>query len=151
MAQQATISVYDGASTPVQRTFQGEGIKRPDANTQLALWRELSPSLPLGSQARVSMKRQDLKSGVVVNTLEVVLPVPETPAGGTPQGYVAPPKVAYEDRVLVIQYKHPRSTAISARIARQLALNVAGNVSTAVTVVTSGPWPELADHNIMAT
>lgn len=151
MGQQASIVSYDGASTPVSRTFSGEGIERPDAATQLALWRELIAGIPTASQARISARKQKLKSGVVVATLDVTIPVPEIPSGGTPAGYTAPPKVAYEDRVLVIQYQHPRSTATSRRVCRQLALNVAGSISTSVPVATSGPWPELADHGVMPT
>lgn len=151
MAQQANIAVYDGATVPVLRTFTAEGIERPDPTTQLASWREVSLTIPIGAQATVSEKKQKLKSGVVVATLEVKVPVQETPTGGTPEGYSAPPKVAFEDRVLVIHYQHPRSSTTSRRLVRQLALNIAGNVGTSVVAATSGPWPDLADNSLMPT
>lgn len=148
MAQQANIVAYDGNSTPVIRYFAPDGIERVDAQSTIANWREALQSTSMNTQARVAVKRQKLKSGVQVSTLEVVIPVPEVPTGGTPEGYAAPPKAAYEDRVLVIQYQHPRSTGLSRRAARQLALNIAGNIATSVTPLQSGFWPELADLGI---
>lgn len=148
MAQQVNIAAYDGQSTPTIRYFAPDGIERVDPQTTIALWRESLQSTSMNTQPKVAIKRQKLKSGVQVSTLEVVVPVPEVPTGGTPEGYAAPPKAAYEDRVLIIQYQHPRSTGLSRRVARQLALNIAGNITSTVTPATAGFWPDLADLGI---
>lgn len=148
MAQQDTIVAFDGAATPVNRSFTADGIERIDSMTSLATWREAYANATLEAQAKISLKKQRLKSGTVVQVLDVSLPILETPSGGTPEGYAAPPRTAYTDRVVIMQYQSPRSNTTSRRTARQLALNIAGNVQTSVTPQTSGVVPLAFDYAI---
>lgn len=146
MGQQVDFVAFDGAAVPVSRALTADGIERDPSGLQLAIWRELSLATSLNLQTRLSFKKQKLKSGTYVSTLDLVCPVAEILTGGTQDGYTAPPKAAFEDRVLIIQYAHPRSTTAGRRMARQLALNLAGGITTSVTPSLLSQWALLADN-----
>ena len=75
----------------------------------------------------------------------------ETVSGQNSSGYTAPPKVAYTDTVDVIGYYSERGTPAGRRLARQLGVNIMGNISTSVAPVVTGPAPELFDQLIVAS
>lgn len=151
MAQQANVVAFDGAATPVSHTLVGEGVVRlPDGTIQM-LWKESLTGVPDYAQVRLVMTKRKLPSGVFRVTSRVEVPVMESISGQNSSGYTAPPKVAYVDTVEAVGYFHERGVVTGRRLARQLAINVMGNVSTSVAAVTTGPAPELFDQLLAAT
>lgn len=148
MSAQANIVAFDGAATPVSHTLVP--ISVAEVNGELgANWREALPSVPLYAQVSVSVKQRRLKSGIHQNSLTVNVPIMESVSGVNSAGYTAAPKVAFIDTVVVTSYSHERSTIANRRLARQLALNIAGNITTSVAAVVTGAVPELIDQNIV--
>lgn len=151
MAQQANITVFDGAATPVTHTLVGEGIERMPDGTLRAAWKESLGGVPDYAQMRAVMTKRKLKSGVWRVSVRAEVPVMESVSGQNSSGYTAPPKVAYTDTVDVVGLFHERSTLTGRRLVRQLAINLLGNVSTSVAPVTTGPAPELMDQLIQVS
>lgn len=137
MGQQATITVFDGASTPVSHTLQGDGVERVDS-VSTATWVEQLPNVPYGAQVRFSQIKRKLKSGVHLNVSRVEVPVMEAVSGVNSSGYTAPPKVAYVDRFELVSYASERSVETTKRIAMQLLVNWQGNVTTTATPISTG-------------
>jgi hypothetical protein len=138
MAQQADITVYDGATTPVAHVLKPLGNKVMKDGTELALWRENLASLPNEAQVRCELRKRVLPSGVTETRFRVVFPVMENISGQNAAGYTAAPKVAYEDARELVQYAHQRSTPTGRQLVGQAVQNIAGNVATSVTPVTAG-------------
>lgn len=149
MSAQTNITVYDGASTPVSHTFVGIRVKSDEVLGDQAYYRETLSGVPIGANARVSLFRKTLRSGVVRSEIKVEFPVMENISGQNASGYTAPPKIAYVETCSVVSYSSPRSTATIKRLTRQAAINIAGNISTSVTPVITGPGPELLDLEII--
>jgi hypothetical protein len=150
MSAIANLVVYDGAATPVSHTLIPISVTRKE-NEVTAEWREVLASVPAYAQVRASAKLSLLKSGVWKTEFKVVVPVMEAILNQNAAGYTAAPKVAYEDTEVFVSYAHPRSTVTDRRLARQMAVNIAGGVTTSVAAVTTGPFPELFDQLIMPT
>ncbi len=138
MAQQATITVFDGASTPVSHTLNPVDNKVLKDGTRFALWRENISSLPTNAQVRAELKQKTHPSGVVETRFRVVVPVMESVAGQNAAGYTAAPKVAYEDAYEQVSYAHPRSVPTTRKICAQMLKNILNNVSTTVTPISAG-------------
>lgn len=151
MSAQANITVFDGASTPVSHTLIGEGIERLPDGSLIATWKESNASVPDYAQVRVKATKKKLPSGVFRVAVRVEVPVMESVSGQNAAGYTAPPKVAYVDTVEIVGYFHERSVLTGRRLARQLAVNLGGNISTSVTPVSTGFCPELFDQLIQVT
>jgi hypothetical protein len=151
MGQQANVVAFDGAATPVSHTLVGEGVIRlPDGTIQMS-WKESLTGVPDYAQVRLIMTKRKLPSGVFRVTSRAEVPVMESISGQNSSGYTAPPKVAYTDTVEAVGYFHERGVVTGRRLARQLAINILGNVSTSVAPVTTGPVPELFDQLLAAT
>lgn len=150
MSAIASITVYDGAATPVSHTLAPIYV-RSEKGVATALWREQLASLPTEAQVSLTAKSEVLKSGVVRTEMTVAVPVMETVTNQNAAGYTAAPKVAYVDRFQLISFQHPRSTITSRRLARMLLVNVANNISTSVAAATTGPASELYDSQVMPT
>lgn len=150
MSNIADITVFDGAATPVSHTLKAISVARK-GNTIEAYWREALVSLPTYAQVSVKMELETLKSGVMRCSVEVQVPVMESVSGVNASGYTAAPKVAYVDRAKYEQFSHPRANITGRRLARQLLVNVMGNVATSVAPVSTGFAPELVDQLIAAT
>lgn len=150
MSAQANIVAFDGAATPVSHTLVPIGVEKTGDQFN-AFWRENLSSVPVNAQVRITQTSRKLKSGVTRVATVVDVPVMESIAGNNSAGYTAAPKVAYVDSVHVVGYFSDRSTAESRRLARQLAVNVAGSIATSVAPVTTGPVPELMDSLINAS
>lgn len=138
MAQQANITVYDGAATPVLHTLASVDNTVLKDGTRLSVWRENLPTLPTAAQVRAELRQRVLPSGVTETRFRVVFPVMEATAGQNAAGYTAAPKVAYEDPYETVSYAHPRSTPASRAIAAQAGRNIANNVFTSVPAVSAG-------------
>lgn len=151
MSQQANITVYDGAATPVSHTLVGESVERKPDGTIEARWKESLTGIPDYAQVRLIMTKRKLPSGVFRVTSRAEVPVMESIGSQNSSGYTAPPKVAYVDTVEAVGYFHERGVVTGRRLARQLAINVLGSVATSVAPVTTGPAPELFDQLISVT
>jgi len=150
MSQIANITVFDGAATPVSHTLVAVSVTREKGKVT-ALWRESLSSLPVYAQIYVTMSIETLKSGVYKVEQRTVVPVMEAILNQNAAGYTAAPKVAYENTVITTGYFHQRSDIAGRRLARQMAVNIDGNISTSVAPVTTGPLPELFDQLIAPT
>lgn len=150
MSAIANLVAFDGQSTPVSHTFVAESVAR-NGNDVVATYKEATTGVPDYAQGRVTIKKSKLPSGVFRASVRVELPVMESISGQNAAGYTAPPKVAYTDTVEVVGYFHERSTVAGRRGARQLALNIGGNITTSVAAATAGPASELLDLLISPT
>lgn len=139
MAQQANITVFDGAATPVSHLLLPVDNKVLADGSRIAIWRENIVTLPSEAQVYCELRQRVLPSKVVETRFSVYFPVMESVAGVNAAGYTAAPKVAYVDRKDEVAYCHPRSTPTSRAIAYQSLRNVSGNVSTTVPAVAAGP------------
>jgi len=74
MSQQANITAFDGAATPVSHTFMGEGITSVNGET-VAIWREQNAALPYEAQGVITMKKRKLPSGIIRVACRVEIPV----------------------------------------------------------------------------
>lgn len=151
MAQQANITVFDGAATPVSHTLVPEGIERLPDGTIKAVWKESLAGVPDYAQIRFTQTKKKLPSGVFRIAGRVEVPVMESISGQNAAGYTAPPKVAYVDTYESVEYAHERSVIAGRRLARQMSINLQGNVSTSVAAATTGPWPDISDQLIQVT
>lgn len=150
MSAIANITVFDGAATPVSHTLTPVSVTRKDDEVT-ALWREVVASVPTYAQVYASLKLTLLKSGVWKAEFSVVTPVMEAVLNQNAAGYTAAPKVAFEDKCIVIEFAHPRSTVTSRRLNRMMAINIGNNISTSVAAATAGPFSECFDSLIMPT
>jgi hypothetical protein len=151
MSDIANITVYDGASTPVSHTLVGESVERLPDGTVVAKWKESLAGIPDYAQVRCTMTKRKLPSGVFRVTARTMVPVMESVSGQNSAGYTAAPKVAYVDTVESVGYYHERGTIAGRRLARQINVNIMGNVSTSVAAATAGPASELFDQLVMPT
>lgn len=150
MSNIANIVAFDGAGTPVSHTLSPDSVAK-EKGVNMAVWKETNASLPSDAQIRATLKRVKLSTGVTKQELRVEVPVMESVGAANAQGYTAPPKVAYTDTFVITSLRSPRTTNASHKLARQLALNIAGSVTTSVTPVTTGPMPEAFDLEIFPT
>jgi len=152
MSAQANIVAFDGAATPITHTLLPiNSAADPKDGSLVANWREGLTTVPVYAQISCSMRQQQLKSGIYRSSITVSVPVMESVSGQNAAGYTAAPKVAYVNTVVITSYNDQRATIAERRLARQLAINIAGSVSTSVAPVTTGPAPELVDQNILAS
>lgn len=145
MASIAAITVFDGAATPVSHTLQPVSVTR-EGDSVTAYWREALASVPVEAQVWATAKLTNLKNGVTKQEFTVGVPVMETVTNQNAAGYTAAPKVAYTDKHVYTSFSSRRSTVTSRRLARQILVNIAGNISTSVAAATSGPLPDLVDN-----
>jgi len=152
MTAQANIIAFDGAAPPVSHTLvPRENFRDDKTKEQVAVWSEVIPTVPQYAQIKVIQRKRKLPSGVTRAVTRVEVPIMEAVNAQNAQGYTAAPKVAYTEAFEVVSYAHERSTIAGRRLARQLALNVAGGVSTTVTPVAIGPAPELFDQLVFTS
>lgn len=144
MANQANITVFDGAATPVSHTLIPAGVAR-EKDTITAQWRESLNNVPVNAQVTCTMRITRLKSGVYKTESKVEVPVMESISGQNAAGYTAAPRVAYVNTVSTTGFFHERSDANGRRLVRQMAVNIGGNISTSVVPATSGPLADLFD------
>lgn len=150
MSAISDITVFDGAATPVSHTLKAISVTREKGIVK-ADWRENLTGVPVYAQVRASMSIERLKSGVYRVDCRVVVPVMETVNGQNAAGYTAAPKVAFENTVVTTAYFHERSDAVSRRLARQVSVNILGNITTSVAAATTGPLPDLFDTLVAPT
>ncbi len=151
MAAQASITVYDGAATPVSHTFVGEEVARLADGTVTAKWKETDSTLPDYACNTITMTKRKLKSGITRTEISVEIPVMEAVNAQNSSGYTAPPKVAHVVKESFVAFRHERSTETNARLARMIVVNLLNNISTSVAAATSGPASDAIDKYILPT
>jgi len=150
MSNIANIVAFDGAATPVSHTLVPLSVTR-EKGVVKAEWREQLASLPAYAQITASQTIEKMKSGVYRVETRVAIPVMESISGQNAAGYTAAPKVAYVNQLVTTGWFHERSTITDRRLARQLLVNMLGNISTTVTAATVGFVPELFDQLVAPT
>lgn len=148
MSAQADITVFDGAATPVSHTLKALGVWK-EGKDLIATWAERNPALPMEANPTLTLSRTAFPSGVVRNVAEVEVPTMESISGQNAQGYTAAPAVAFTDKHQYVSFCHPRSTPTGHRLARQMLINLMGNVSTSVAAATTGAIPDAVDNGVM--
>jgi hypothetical protein len=147
----ANIAVYDGAASPVLHTLVPESLERKPDGTIVLKWKESLAGVPDYAQVRATMTKRKLPSGVFRVAVRSEVPVMEAVNAQNSSGYTAAPKVAYTDTLETVGLFHERGVVTGRRLARQINVNIMGNISTSVAPVTTGPAPELFDQLIAAT
>lgn len=105
MGAMTNLLVKDDASTPVEITLI------PVTDTPNPFWRAAIAGVPFEGQPRLNITQERVKSGAYKYTMKLEVPVMETlGASGTSSGYVAPPKVAYVNTIIVTMFADGRST-----------------------------------------
>lgn len=133
MSAMTNLLIKDDASTPVEYTFE------PITDTPNPIWRTSVAGVPIEGQMRISAVEEKLKNGSYRVSVKTEVPVMETlGASGTSSGYVAPPKVAYTNTVIVTMFADRRSTtADRANLLKIGCASVQGASSTTATGVLS--------------
>jgi len=148
MAQQANITVFDGATVPVSHTLVALGVKSDSVLGDQAYWRENLGSLPEMAQVQVAAFRKKLKSGFTRSEMRVIVPVMESVSGVNAFGYTASPKLAHGLQAAITLYASPRATYNEKVLLMQILRNLANNVSVTTPAVTAGPFNEMFHSNI---
>lgn len=120
MAQIAPITISDGQVTPMAHVFNPimsvpPTYRRNGVSGQAAIANE---------RLRLQSVLSKTVNGVNRIQLELVIPVVETPAGGSASGYVAPPAIAHEMRAKVEFFLHQRSEKAGRKDLRVLLGNL---------------------------
>lgn len=144
MGQQANLTVYDGANTPVAHPFTATGTT-PDRAT----WQELNSAIPSSAQARVKFTKSTTKGGQTVMAIRIEVPIQEVVTGANSEGYTAAPKVAFVETAEFRVFAHPRSTPTGRRNVRQLMINWLNQNTSSVAAAISGQGPDLIDWGVM--
>lgn len=133
MAAMTNLLIKDDANPLVEQTLI------PITDSPLPFWRGSASGVPLEGQIRAYMSSEMVKSGAYKLTLKLEVPVMETlGASGTASGYVAPPKVAYVDTVIITMFADARSTNADRYNAIKMAIGIVqGASSTTATGVLS--------------
>lgn len=123
----------DTVTTPVEYTFY------PVTDTPIPYWRTRIAGVPMEGQMRAWISEEPVKSGAFKRTAKIEVPVMETlGASGTSAGYVAPPKVAYMDTIIITMFVDPRSTSADRANCLKLGVGlVQGASSTTATGILS--------------
>ncbi len=151
MSSISNIVAYDGASTPVSHTLLPVSVTR-EGEKITAVWRENATGVPINSQVFCEMTLERVaKSDLYRVTTRVAVPVQEVVTGSNSAGYSAAPKNAYTNTVVMTGFFSARSDSAGRRLVRQLAINIAGGVSTSVTPSSTGPVYELFDLLVAPT
>ena len=105
MAAMTNLLVKDDANPLVELTFV------PVTDTPEPLWRTQMANVPFEGQMTLRQSAVQQKNGSWKITAKLEVPVMETlGASGTSSGYVAPPKVAYINPLIVTMFADKRST-----------------------------------------
>lgn len=134
MAAMTNLLVKDDANPLVELTFV------PITDTPEPLWRTQLASVPFEGQMTLRQSIVKQKNGSYKITAKLEVPVMETlGASGTSAGYVAPPKVAYINPIIVTMFADKRSTIADRANMFKLMLGLlAGASSTTATGTLNG-------------
>lgn len=121
MSAIASITINDGAATPVAHTFNPITSVPP-------VYRENQASLPVVGQGVLRiLSTADAGSGLSKVRLVLELPALETATAQNSAGYTAAPKVAYTHKVDATIFLPSRGTAQQRKDLRTLFMNALSN------------------------
>lgn len=124
MGQMTNLLVKDDATAPIEMTLV------PITDTPAPLYRGQLANVPLEGQPRYTLAQEKLSNGGFRMSAKLEVPVMETlGASGTSAGYVAPPKVAYVNTVIITLFADKRSTIADRANAMKLAVGLAQGAS----------------------
>lgn len=134
MAAMTNLLVKDDANPLVELTFV------PITDTPEPLWRTQLANVPFEGQMTLRQSIVKQKNGSYKITAKLEVPVMETlGASGTSAGYVAPPKVAYINPLIVTMFADKRSTIADRANMFKLMLGLlAGASATTATGTLNG-------------
>lgn len=138
MAQQAAITVFDGAATPVSHVLSPIDNKVLKDGTRYCLWREFSATLPVEACITLEEWQRTLPSGAVETRTRVSTPVMEAVGAQNAQGYTAAPKIAYVETDEHKKISARRSTGAIKNQNLQMLRNLLNNVSVTAPAVAAG-------------
>lgn len=150
MAQQASFTVFDGASTPVAHNFVEDGVSRLNQSITAA-YKETLAGVTENALPRYYEKLTRLPKGVMQAEAWFEVPVMESINGQNSSGYTAPPEVAFRDRAKITVWGHGRSTETSRRLCLQMLINKLINSSVTAAPVVTGSLPFLTQKLIIAS
>lgn len=105
MAAMGNLLIKDDATSPAESTLV------PVTDTPSPMWRGSAAGVPFEGQIRFSLTEVKMSDGNYKRTAKLEVPVMETlGASGTSAGYVAPPKVAYTETLILTHFSNRRST-----------------------------------------
>ncbi len=125
MPAMTNILVKDDAAAPKEFTLV------PITDTPDAAYRANDSATPLEGQIRLTVSAiRKVKSGQYLLSAKLEVPVMETlGASGTSAGYVAPPKVAYVNTIIITMFADSRSTLADRANSLKLAIGVVQGAS----------------------
>jgi len=124
MGQMTNLLVKDDTTTPQELTLV------PITDTPSPLYRGQIANVPLDGQPRLTLIQEKLSNGGFRMSAKLEVPVMETlGASGTSAGYVAPPKVAYVNTVIITMFADKRSTIADRANTLKMAIGLAQGAS----------------------
>jgi len=125
MATMTNLLVKDDANPLIEQTLV------PITDSPEPFWRSSMAGVPFEGQIRLHQSVVKQKNGSYKVTAKLEVPVMETlGASGTSFGYVAPPKVAYVNTVIVTMFADRRSTVADRSNALKLTLGLLAGASS---------------------
>lgn len=146
MAAMGNLLIKDDATSPVEITFL------PITDTPNPFYRASIAGLPLSGQPTIELTQEIVKSGAYKLTAKVNVPVGETlGASGTSAGYVAPPKVAYVNTIIVTMFADARSTIEDRANLLKLAVGAiqGASATTATGVLAQGAAGDAFKNSVL--
>lgn len=132
MASNANITINDGESTPVARTFGPDSIE-----AGVATYKDRSIGVP-GGYGMITMSRpkapSDLVNGSYKCVVQLMLPKLETASGSTTSGFEPAPRVAYNCVARTEFWLPVRSTEQDRKNLRVLLKNLIDNATIVAAV-----------------
>ena len=108
MSAQTSISINDGATTPVAHIFDPKGAKTQPDKRDLAIWKDQSPTQAVGYLALTETHTPVNSNGMEKFRYTIDVPTLETPAsGGT---FSPPPTRAYGTIAVIEVWAHERAS-----------------------------------------
>jgi len=108
MAAQTTITINDGATTPVAHNFDPKGAKMQPDKKEIADWRDQSPTQKVGYLSLSEQHTPVNANGMEKFRYVIDVPTLETPAsGGT---FAPPPTRAYGTIAVIEVWAHERAS-----------------------------------------
>ncbi len=125
MGAMTAFLVKDDAATPVEHTL------RPVTDNPHPTWRGAAAGVPFEGQHTVELTEETQRDGKIKRQQKLTVRVMETlGASGTSAGYVAPPKVAYEEIWYITNISSPRSTQADRANGLKMAIGLAQGASS---------------------
>lgn len=108
MSAQSTITINDGATTPVAHNFDPKGARTQPDKTDLAIWRDQSATSQVGFRTLTEKHTPVNANGMEKFRYTIDVPTLESPASGG--SFAPPPTRAYGTIAVVEIWAHQRAS-----------------------------------------